>query len=78
MHWGQCTLVTVCRAEPGLPVSSRDMYELWDLRVIEQVEEEWEVEVEEVGCRTSDTQGSMAALAEAEAWSSLDWMLITG
>ena len=78
MHWGQCTLVTVCWAEPGLPVSSRDMYELWDLRVIEQVEEEWEMEVEEVGCRTSDTQGSMAALAEAEAWSSLDWMLITG
>ena len=87
MHWGQCTLVTVCRAEPGLPVSSRDMYELWDLRVIEQVEEEWEVKVEEalevvekeeVGCRTSDSQGSMAALAEAEAWSSLDWMLITG
>ena len=84
---GQCTLVTVCWAEPGLPVSGRDMYELWDLRVIEQVEEEWEVkveealevvEVEEVGCRTSDTQGSMAALAEAEAWSSLDWMLITG
>ena len=87
LHWGQCTLVTVCWAEPGLPVSSRDMYELWDLRVIEQVEEEWEVkmeealelvEVEEVGGRTSDTQGSMAALAEAEAWSSLDWMLITG
>ena len=87
MHWGQCTLVTVCWAEPGLPVSGRDMYELWDLRVIEQVEEEWEVkveealevvEVEEVGCMTSDTQGSMAALAEAEAWSSLDWMLITG
>ena len=87
LHWGQCTLVTVCWAEPGLPVSGRDMYELWDLRVIEQVEEEWEVkveealevvEVEEVGCRTWDTQGSMAALAEAEAWSSLDWMLITG
>ena len=87
MHWGQWTLVTVCWAEPGLPVPDRDMYELWDLRVIEQVEEEWEVkveealevvEVEEVGCRTSDTQGSMAALAEAEAWSSLDWMLITG
>ena len=87
MHWGQYTLVTVCWAEPGLPVPGRDMYELWDLRVIEQVEEEWEVkveealevvEVEEVGCRTSDTQGSMAALAEAEAWSSLDWMLITG
>ena len=86
LHWGQWTLVTVCWAEPGLPVSSRDMYELWDLRVIEQVEEEWEVkveealevvEVEEVGCRTSDSQGSMAALAEAEAWSSLDWMLIT-
>ena len=87
LHWGQWTLVTVCWAEPGLPVSGRHMYELWDLRVIEQVEEEWEVkveealevvEVEEVGCRTSDTQGSMAALAEAEAWSSLDWMLITG
>ena len=87
LHWGQCTLVTVCWAEPGLPVSGRDMYKLWDLRVIEQVEEEWEVkveealevvEVEEVGCMTSDTQGSMAALAEAEAWSSLDWMLITG
>ena len=78
LHWGQWTLVTVCWAEPGLPVSSRDMYELWDLRVIEQVEEEWEMEVEEVGCRTSDTHGSMAALAEAEAWSSLDWMLITG
>ena len=87
LHWGQCTLVMVCWAEPSLPVSGRDMYELWDLRVIEQVEEEWEVkveealevvEVEEVGCRTSDTQGSMAALAEAEAWSSLDWMLITG
>ena len=86
-QWGQCCLVKVACAEPGLPVSSRDMYELWDLRVIEQVEEEWEVkveealevvEVEEVGCRTSDTQGSMAALAEAEAWSSLDWMLITG
>ena len=44
-----------------------------------KVEEALEVvEVEEVGCRTSDTQGSMAALAEAEAWSSLDWMLITG
>ena len=77
----------MCWAEPSLPVSGRDMYKLWDLRVIEQVEEEWEVkveealevvEVEEVGCRTSDTQGSMAALAEAEAWSSLDWMLITG
>ena len=47
LHWGQCTLVTVCWAEPGLPVSSRDMYELWDLRVIKQVEEEWEVKVEE-------------------------------
>ena len=63
----------MCWAEPGLPVSGRDMYKLWDLRVIEQVEEEWEVkveealevmEVEEVGCRTSDTQGSMAALAQ--------------
>ena len=84
---GAVHLVTVCWAEPGLPVSSRDMYELWDLRVIEQVEEEWEVkveealevvEVEEVGCRTSDTQGSMTALAEAEAWSSLDWRHITG
>ena len=30
----------------GLPVSGRDMYELWDLRVIEQVEEEWEVKVD--------------------------------
>ena len=47
LHWGQCTLVTVCWAEPGLPVSGRHMYELWDLRVIEQVEEEWEVKVEE-------------------------------
>ena len=87
-------LVALGAVDPGhgvlgraRPVSGRDMYKLWDLRVIEQVEEEWEVkveealevvEVEEVGCRTSDTQGSMAALAEAEAWSSLDWMLITG
>ena len=40
-------MVTVCWAEPGLPVSGRDMYKLWDLRVIEQVEEKWEVKVEE-------------------------------
>ena len=42
-----------------------------------EVEEEMEVEVEEAGCRTSDTQGSMAALAEAEAWFSDNWRLIT-
>ena len=58
------------------------MEEEFEVKVEEEleveVEEEMEVEVEEAGCRTSDTQGSMAALAEAEAWSSDDWRLITG
>ena len=49
-----------------------------EVRVEVEVEVEEEVEVVEAGCRTSDTQGSMAALAEAEAWSSDDLRLITG
>ena len=53
LHLGQCTLVRVAWAEPGLPTSGRDMLEDWledwmedwredwreDLRFLEEVEE---------------------------------------
>lgn len=82
---GQCTLVRVAWAEPGLPVSGRDMWEDWledwreDLRFLDEVRvdewrveelrvDEWRVE-EESG--TPDTHGAIAALADAEALSSL-------
>ena len=48
---GQCTLVRVAWAEPGLPVSGRDMWEDWledwreDLRFLDEVRvDEWRVE----------------------------------
>jgi len=81
---GQCTLVRVAWAEPGLPTSGRDMSEDWlddwwedwredwreDLRFLEEVEAE-EVEAEvRVLSGSPDTQGAMAATADAEADSS--------
>ena len=44
------------------------MEEEFEVKVEEELEVEEEMEVEEAGCRTSDTQGSMAA----KAWSSDD------
>ena len=69
---GQCTLVRVAWAEPGLPVSGRDMWEDWledwreDLRFLDDVEEVEEVRVS----GNPDTQGAMAATADADADSS--------
>ena len=74
-QWGQCTLVP----EPGLPTSGRDMWEDWlevwreDLRILEEeveaeeVEEVEEVEEGRVLSGSPDTQGAMAATADAEA-----------
>ena len=74
-QWGQCTLVRVAWAEPGLPTSGRDMWEEdredWreDLRLLEEEEEEEEEEVR-VLSGSPDTQGAMAATADADAESS--------
>ena len=60
----------VACAEPGLPTSGRDMWEDWpeDLRALEEVEAE--VEVVRVDSGPSDTQGRIAATADADAYSS--------
>ena len=72
LQWGQCCLVRVACAEPGLPVSGRDMYEDWpeDLRALEEEEVEAEVEVVRVESGPPDTQGRIAATADADADSS--------
>ena len=72
-QWGQCTLVRVAWAEPGLPTSGRDMWEEdredWreDLRLLEEEEEAEEVRVLS---GSPDTQEAMAATADADAESS--------
>ena len=64
---GQCTLVRVAWAEPGLPLSGRDMWDLAeDLRVRVLVELRVE-ETEELaaGSGSPATLGPMSAMVEA-------------
>ena len=72
VHLGQCTLARVAWAEPGLPTSGRDMWDLAeDLRVRVLVELRVE-ETEELaaGSGSPATLGPMSAMVEAATASS--------